>query len=88
MKDFVAIPAITALCYLAAELYKVWLNQRLHKHIPVFCALVGALLGAACHLWLPGYLAADNVLVAAAIGAVSGWAATGANQSIKQELKP
>lgn len=85
MSDFLAVPAITVLCYLAAELYKTLLNQRLHRHIPAFCALLGALLGAACHLWLPGFLDVENLLVAAAMGTVSGWAATGANQTIKQE---
>lgn len=83
--DFVAIPAITVLCYLAAEVFKSLVTPAQNRHVPVLCAVVGLLLGIACHLWLPGYIPAENPVVAAAIGAVSGWAATGINQSIKQE---
>ncbi len=45
MGDFIAIPSITVLCYLAAELYKALVPSTLYKHIPVLCGLVGALLG-------------------------------------------
>lgn len=84
MFDFVAIPAITILCYLGAELFKIFTPEDKYKHIPVLCGLVGAILGVVCYMLIPGFIPAENALVAAAIGAVSGWAATGANQVIKQ----
>lgn len=84
MFDFVAIPAITVLCYLAAELYKVICYESAYKHIPVLCGLLGAVLGVICFLLIPGFIPAENAIVAAAIGAVSGWAATGVHQSYKQ----
>lgn len=89
MEELIAIPVITVLCYLAAELYKALVPSNFYKHIPVLCALVGALLGLVGYCFLPGLVVvAGNPMTAAAVGAVSGWAATGANQSIKQERKP
>lgn len=85
MNDFIAIPAITVLCYLGSELFKVFASEDKYKHIPVLCGATGGILGVICYLFITGYIPADNVLVAAAIGAVSGWAATGVNQTIKQE---
>lgn len=85
MSDFAAIPAVTVICYLAAELFKSFAPAAARRHIPALCGLAGLLLGVACHLWLPGYLPAENLLVAAAVGTVSGWAATGLNQTVKKE---
>jgi peptidoglycan/LPS O-acetylase OafA/YrhL len=87
MNDFIAIPAITVLCYLAAELYKAFMPEVKYRHIPLLCGLAGLSLGVVCYYTLPGYIPAENWLVASAIGAVSGWAATGANQTVKQEGK-
>jgi peptidoglycan/LPS O-acetylase OafA/YrhL len=86
MNDFIAIPAITVLCYLAAELYKAFMPEVKYRHIPLLCGLAGLSLGVVCYYTLPGYIPAENWLVASAIGAVSGWAATGANQTVKQEV--
>lgn len=88
MSELIAIPAITVLCYLAAEGYKAMVSEELYRHIPLLCGLVGLLLGMACYQWIPGYLPADNLVVASAIGVVSGLAATGAHQSLRQEQKP
>ena len=87
MGDLIAIPAITVLCYLAAELYKGLIPTALFKHIPALCGLVGALLGLISYFWIPSLPVADNPIAAAAVGAISGWAATGANQILKQEKK-
>lgn len=84
METVTAIPAITILCMLAAQGYKVFMPTD-NKHIPLLCGVVGLLLGVVAFVWMPGYIPAENVLVAAAIGAVSGWAATGINQIYKQE---
>ena len=85
MENIIAIPAITVLCYVGAELLKAFvLSEDRYKNIPVLCALLGVILGVVSHLWLPGYIPAENVIAASAVGAVSGWAATGVNQVIKQ----
>ncbi|WRS26645.1 phage holin family protein [Oscillospiraceae bacterium MB08-C2-2] len=83
--NFVAIPSITILCYLFGELYKSLVSETLYKHIPALCAALGVLLSVLSFYTLPGYIPAENWLVAGSIGAVSGWAATGVHQIIKQE---
>ena len=84
MVDIIAIPAITVLCYLVAEVYKGYVSEKNFKHIPAICGVTGAAMGVVSYIWMQGYIPAENPLVAAAIGAVSGWAATGANQVIRQ----
>ena len=85
MENITAIPAVTVLCLMIAEAVKIWTPLD-NKHLPALCGLLGAALGAVCFLCFPGYIPAENPVVAAAIGAVSGWAATGANQVLKQYM--
>lgn len=88
---FTAIPAITALCYLAAEVFKILIPSATEQQaddakriIPTLCGVLGAVLGVFCYMLWPEFIAAENPLVAAAIGLVSGFAATGVNQIFKQ----
>ena len=76
-----AVAAITIICYLAAEIVKV--TSLDNKWIPVICGISGGILGFAALFWMPDFLVQD-VLSAAAVGIVSGLAATGANQIFKQ----
>jgi hypothetical protein len=55
--NFAAIPAITVLAYLFAEIYKSFSPARFYKHIPALCGLVGLVLGIVSFLWIPGYSA-------------------------------
>jgi len=81
MNEILAVPAITAICYIAAEAVKVLGLPG--KWLPVVCGIVGMVLGVAGIFLMPGFPATDYI-TAAAIGAVSGLAATGANQILKQ----
>ena len=72
--------AITALCWLLGEGVK--LSPLDNKFIPLLCGVFGALLGVAAHFLVPGF-PADDLLSAAALGAVSGLAATGAYEAVK-----
>ena len=83
-ESITAAPAITVLCLLAAQGYKSVAPERMYRHIPVICGLLGLVLGIACHLHVPGYLPAENIVSAGAVGAASGWAATGIHQAKKQ----
>ena len=76
------VAAITVLVYLiAAGVKATALNN---KWIPVICGMAGIILGlAALYLGMPDFPAHDPIN-AAAIGAVSGLAATGINQISKQ----
>lgn len=77
-----SVAAITMICYLVGLIVKA--TPLDHKFIPVACGLAGALIGL---LWFvsgfPDFPAGDPV-TAAAVGIVSGLAATGVNQAYKQ----
>ncbi len=80
-----SVAGITAICYLAGMACK--LSEKIKDEaIPVVCGTVGGTLGVAGMYLMPGFPAAD-VINAAAIGIVSGLAATGAHQVIKQASK-
>jgi len=78
-----AIPAITVLCLLCAQTFKLF-TPLSNKHLPVLCGVCGLALGVACFFFFPDYIPSQNIVAAAAKGIVSGWAATGANQVVKQ----
>ena len=57
-----------------------WNNN---KSIPIVCGMAGAVLGVAGMYVMPEFPAADPI-TAVAVGIVSGLAATGADQAVKQ----
>lgn len=77
-----SVAAITVICYLVGLIVKAsGLND---KYIPICCGVAGAALGVAgLYLGLPDFPAGDP-LTALAVGIVSGLAATGVNQAVKQ----
>lgn len=76
------VGAITVLAYMVGTALKA--SAVNDKWIPVFCGLVGMVLGiVSFFLHVPDFPAADP-LTAAAVGVVSGLAATGLNQIGKQ----
>ena len=79
------VAAITALCYLVGLLVKA---TRLDgKWIPVLCGVTGLLLGlAAAYSGMPDFPGKDPI-TSAAVGTVSGLAATGIDQFRKQMHK-
>lgn len=78
-----SVAAITVICYLVGLCVKAVPGVE-DKYIPICCGLAGAALGAV-GLWLglPDFPAGDPV-TAVAVGIVSGLAATGVNQAVKQ----
>lgn len=78
---FTAIPAITVICYLIAQIVKATAVD--NRWLPIICGIAGAVLGVVAMFIMPDYAAADY-LTAVAIGIVSGLAATGVNQIVKQ----
>lgn len=75
------VAAITVICYLIGMLVKA--SGLDNKWIPIICGVCGLALGLAAMLIMPDFPATDYI-TAAAIGVVSGLAATGADQVIKQ----
>ena len=75
------VAAISVIAYMLGELAKV--TRLDNKWIPVICGVSGGALGAAGMYLMPEFPAGDMV-TAIAVGIVSGLAATGANQIVKQ----
>ena len=77
-----SVAVISVICYLIGMIVKATgLNN---KWIPCICGVAGAVLGvAAWVLSVPDFPATDP-LTAVAVGIVSGLAATGINQAVKQ----
>ena len=79
------VVAITVLAYLIGMILKAVPVD--DKWIPVICGVSGLALGLlAFYIQMPDMPAADPI-TAAAIGTVSGFAATGINQVYKQQMK-
>ena len=75
------VAAITVICYLIGQGVKA--SGLDNKWIPVFVGACGGVLGVAGMFLMADFPAVD-VLTAAAVGIVSGLAATGVNQAGKQ----
>ena len=76
------VAAITMLTYIVGGLIKV--SKLDNKWIPTICGIVGVVLGiVAFYIGVPDF-PANDVITAAAVGAASGFAATGVNQVGKQ----
>lgn len=75
------VAAITVICYLAGQLVKA--SGLDNKWIPIICGVVGGILGVLAMRYMPDYLAGDYI-TAVAVGIVSGFAATGINEAVKQ----
>ena len=78
------VAVITVICFLVGQVVKA--TGLDHKWIPIICGIVGAALGIAGMFIMPDFPAGDY-LTAAAVGIVSGLAATGINQVYKQLSK-
>ena len=75
------VAAITVIAYLIGEIIKA--TGLDNKWIPVICGVAGGALGVVGMLIMPEFAATDYI-TAVAVGIVSGLAATGANQIVKQ----
>ena len=76
-----SVAEITILAYLIGLVVKFTSID--NKWIPVICGVAGCALGVIALSIMPSY-PADNYITAAAVGVVSGLAATGADQIYKQ----
>lgn len=77
-----SVAAITVICYLIGLVVKA--SRLDNKYIPAIVGVCGGVLGvAALYLGVADFPAADP-LTAVAVGIVSGLAATGVNQMVKQ----
>lgn len=75
------VAAITVVCYLIGLVVKA--SGLDNKWIPIICGVCGLTLGIVAMVIMPEFPATDYI-TAAAVGVVSGLAATGVNQVVKQ----
>ena len=75
------VAAITVLCFLLGQAVKA--TGKLCRWIPVICGAAGCILGILGWKLIPDFPAFDPI-TAAAVGVVSGFAATGVHQVYKQ----
>ena len=75
------VAAITVIAYLLGEVAKA--SRLDNKWIPIICGVAGGLLGLLGMAVMPVF-PAEDVITALAVGIVSGLAATGADQIMKQ----
>jgi len=82
MFGIIGVAAITVICYLIGEIVKI--SALDNKYIPVVVGGAGAILGVVAFcLGMPDFPATD-IITAIAVGIVSGFAATGVDQAVKQ----
>lgn len=79
-----SVAAITVIAYLVGQLVKA--TGLDNKWIPSICGVTGLILGLVGLFIMPDFPASDYIS-AAAVGIVSGLAATGMDQVIKQLTK-
>lgn len=78
--------AITLVAYLIGFAWKT-ADPLPDKWIPVVCGAVGCVLGIIAYIIKVPDFPANDIITAAAVGIVSGFAATGINQIYKQFKK-
>lgn len=81
----ISVPVIVSIVYGVISLLKAVIKNKTFYHlIPLLAAALGAILGLVIWIGMPELIPAANACAALIIGAASGWAATGANQTYKQ----
>ena len=76
------VAGIVVICYLVGLIVKATPYDN-NKIIPIVCGIAGGVLGVAGIYLMPDFPASDPI-TAVAVGIVSGLAATGADQIVKQ----
>jgi hypothetical protein len=82
--DLIGIPAIVVISYMITETFKMFINK---KYLPIVAGISGGMLGVLSFVLQIDIMPATDIVSALAIGIISGLAATGSNQIIKQIKK-
>ena len=81
----ITIPAITLIVYVIAEFVKsTTTNEKIYACIPPACGILGASISVIIYTLAPDCIVVENVLQAIEYGILSGLAATGTHQIVKQ----
>ena len=79
--ELIGIPAIVVISYMITETFKMFINK---KYLPIVAGISGGVLGVLSFVLQINIMPATDVISALAIGIISGLAATGSNQILKQ----
>jgi hypothetical protein len=82
--ELIGIPSIVVISYMITEIFKVFINK---KYLPIVAGISGGCLGVLSFVLQIDIMPAHDIITALAIGIISGLAATGSNQIIKQIKK-
>jgi hypothetical protein len=82
--EIIGIPAIVVISYMITETFKMFINK---KYLPIVAGISGGCLGVLSFVLQIDIMPATDIVSALAIGIISGLAATGSNQIIKQIKK-
>ena len=82
--ELIGIPAIVVISYMITETFKMFINK---KYLPIVAGISGGMLGVLSFVLQIDIMPATDIISALAIGIISGLAATGSNQIIKQIKK-
>jgi ABC-type uncharacterized transport system permease subunit len=85
MLNYTTVPLIVVICYVAITAIKS--TKMDSRWYPLISCGIGILASTAMYFVLPDFLGATSLMVAVVSGAVSGLAATGSNQVLKQLMK-
>ena len=84
MMELIGIPAIVVISYMITEVFKVFIDN---KYLPIVAGISGGVLGVLSFVLQIDIMPATDIIRALAIGIISGLAATGSNQILKQIKK-
>ena len=79
--ELIGIPAIVVISYMITETFKMFINK---KYLPIVAGISGGVLGVISFVLQIDIMPVNDIISALAIGIISGLAATGSNQIIKQ----
>ena len=79
--ELIGIPAIVVISYMITEIFKVFIDN---KYLPIVAGISGGVLGVLSFVLQIDIMPATEIVSALAIGIISGLAATGSNQILKQ----
>lgn len=84
--QIISVPLIAVVVYLLINIIKHLTKEKesFKRIIPLFAAILGAVLGVVCFYAAPNIIMAPNVFTALIYGIASGLSATGYNQIFKQ----
>ena len=79
--ELIGIPAIVVISYMITETVKMFINN---KYLPIVAGISGGVLGVISFVLQIDIMPVNDIISALAIGIISGLAATGSNQILKQ----